>query len=167
MTPGRATVMSPRGTRAHASEELSLLCVTIPEFSCQAVLQVKYPEAIYLIVQGGVERCEYVSCIIEAVKHHEYVFLLHAVAAAAVASITSKASWVKGWGTRAAGGGAITHGVLKEEVVPRGSTSAIDCGDTIVVDGVVAEHGKVIVFWTSFEVRFKVVGKGGQENRCR
>lgn len=97
MTPGRATVVSPRGTRAHASEELSLLCVTIPEFSCQAVLQVKYPEAICLIVQGGVERCEYVSCIIEAVKHHEYVFLLHAVAAAAVASITSKASGVKGW----------------------------------------------------------------------
>jgi hypothetical protein len=60
--------------------------------SCKLSIQ-----KLYLIVRGGVERCECVSCIAEAVRHHAYVFLLHAVAAAAVAGTTNEDSGVKGW----------------------------------------------------------------------
>ena len=62
---------------------------------------------------GGVERCESVSCITETVRHHAYVILLHAVA-----STTSEASGGQRIGTRAAGGGALTPGILKEEAIP-------------------------------------------------
>lgn len=53
-----------------------------------------------LMARDGVERpklWEFVSCITEAVRHHAYVFLFHAVAAAAAAVPTSKASEVEGW----------------------------------------------------------------------
>ena len=64
-------------------------------------------------MRGGVERCESVSCITEAVRHHAYVFFLHAVV-----STTSEASGGQGIGTRAAGGGALIPSISKEEAMP-------------------------------------------------
>lgn len=96
-------------------------------------------------VSGWSERpklCECVSYITEAVRHHAYVFLFHAVGSAA--GTASKESEVEGWGRRAADEGAMIDGVLKEMVL-WGRARAIGRADTIVADAVAAEHRKLVM----------------------